>query len=188
MFNRRRRPVLGAAVLVGASRAAARHEVQRQAVAESQREMDIQREVEVRRLREVEMEQRTQRAVDEAMKKAALENPAPQQSPAVMMVQPPPQQFYNNQQPIPIQSPGQSYTVGTNMMPGLQPEQIMRAPSPQPPAYSSESLSQDRPKSAQGIGSASPALESSVRYCSQCGFSCQIGDKFCSRCGSKQVP
>ncbi|KAL7907595.1 hypothetical protein GGI35DRAFT_481266 [Trichoderma velutinum] len=187
MFGRRRRPVLGAAVLVGASRAAARHEVQRQAVVQSQREMDIQREVDIRRLQEVEMEQRTQRAVDEAMKKAATENPVPQQS-APVIVSPPPQQFYNGQPPIQMQTPpGQSYTLATNTMPGVQPEQIVRSLSPQPPAYSSESPLQDRPKSAQGIGSASPALESNVRFCTQCGFGCQIGDKFCSRCGAQQV-
>ncbi|KAL7931398.1 hypothetical protein V8C35DRAFT_310304 [Trichoderma chlorosporum] len=184
MFNRRRRPVLGAVVLVGASRAAARHEVQRQAVIQSQREMDIQREVEIRRLREVELEQKTQRAVDEAMKKAALENAASQN--AAAMASPPPQQFYNNQLPIPTQPTGQSYTLATNVVPGAQPEQNMRALSPQPPAYSSEPLLQDRPKSAQGLGSATPVLESSVRYCTECGFGCQIGDKFCSRCGSKQ--
>ncbi|KAL6799297.1 hypothetical protein GGI42DRAFT_327351 [Trichoderma sp. SZMC 28013] len=187
MFGRRRRPVLGAVVLVGASRAAARREVQRQSLIESQREMDIQREVDMRRLQEAEMEQRTQRAVDEAMKKAAAENAVSQQSAAVM-VSPPPQQIYNTQSPMPIQSPpGQSYTLAPNMMPGIQPEQIGRVPSPQPPAYSSESLPQDRPKSAQGIGSSAPASESNVRYCTQCGFGCQIGDKFCSRCGAKQV-
>ncbi|KAL7952315.1 hypothetical protein V8C34DRAFT_319151 [Trichoderma compactum] len=156
MFGRRRRPVLGAAVLVGASRAAARREVQSQSSIESQ---------------QAEMEQRTQRAVDEAMKKAAAENAVSQQSAAVM-VSPPPQQIYNTQSPMPIQSPpAQSYTLALNIMPGIHSEQIGR----------------DRPKSEQGIGSAAPAAELNVRYCTQCGFGCQIGDKFCSRCGAKQV-
>ncbi|KAL6788821.1 hypothetical protein J3E68DRAFT_415745 [Trichoderma sp. SZMC 28012] len=186
MFGRRRRPVLGAAVLVGASRMAARREVQRQAMMDSQREMDIQREVDMRRLQEAEMEQRTQRAVDEAMKKAAAENAAVPQQGAAVVVSPPPQQIYHTPSPMPMQMqspPGQPYTLAPNMMPGIPPEQMARVPSPQPPAYSSEYLPQDRPKSAQGIGSA----ESNVRYCTECGFGCQIGDKFCSRCGAKQA-
>ncbi|KAH7009280.1 uncharacterized protein B0I36DRAFT_60971 [Microdochium trichocladiopsis] len=58
MSQRRRRPILGAAVLVGASRSAARHEVQKQAVMDSQREVEIQHEVEARRRQEVEQERR----------------------------------------------------------------------------------------------------------------------------------
>lgn len=196
MFNRRRRPVLGAVALVGASRAAARHEVQRQTVLDSQREIEIQREIEARRRQEEEQERRTQRAVDEAMKKAAADNQASQQS-AATIVPPPPPQFYNNQLPIPIQTqdmgllmttPGQPYILATNAAPSIQPEQVMRASPPQPPAYSSGYPSQDeRPKSAQGISSTAPALGSNARYCTQCGFACQVEDKFCCRCGAKQV-
>lgn len=189
MFGRRRRPVLGAAVLVGASRMAARREVQRQAMMDTQREMDIQREVDMRRLQEAEMEQRTQRAVDEAMKKAAAENAVPQQGAAVV-VSPPPQQIYHTPSPMPMQMqspPGQPYTLAPNMIPGIPPEQMARVPSPHPPAYSSEYPPQDRPKSAHSIGSAAPAAETNVRFCTECGFGCQIGDKFCSRCGAKQA-
>ncbi|KAL7941264.1 hypothetical protein V8C42DRAFT_335239 [Trichoderma barbatum] len=128
------------------------------------------------------------------MKKAAMENQAPQQN-AAPIVSPPQQQYYNN--PIPMQTqdmgllmtaPGQPYALATNAGPSLQPEQLIRSPSPQPPAYSSESLSLDvRSKSAQGIGSTMPALESNARYCTQCGFTYQIGDRFCSRCGAKQA-
>ncbi|KAH6609301.1 hypothetical protein Trco_002647 [Trichoderma cornu-damae] len=139
MFNRRRRPVLGAAVLVGASRAAARHEVERQAVMDSQREMEIQREVEARRRQEAELDQRTQRAVDEAMKKAAAENQAAQQSAAAISPPPP---YNNNQTPMPIQAqdtglltatPGQPYAPAASAAPGIQPEMPMRAPSPRAP-------------------------------------------------------
>ncbi|KAH7012567.1 uncharacterized protein B0I36DRAFT_378322 [Microdochium trichocladiopsis] len=196
MSQRRRRPILGTAVLVGASRSAARHEVQEQAVMDSQREVEIQREVEALRRQEVEQERRTQRAVDEAMKKAATDNQNLQQS-APAIVPPPPQQVYNTQPAMPIQTqdrgllmttPGQPYIPVTNAAPNLQPEQLMRAPSPQVPAYLSGSPSQNgRPKNAQGISSTAPALESNARYCTQCGFACQFSDRFCRRCGAKQV-
>ncbi|KAL7799766.1 hypothetical protein V8C37DRAFT_365391 [Trichoderma ceciliae] len=196
MFSRRRRPVLGAAVLVGASRAAARHEVRKQAAMGSRREMEIQREVELQRRREAELERQTQRAVDEAMKKAATDNQAAQQSAAAIVPQPP-QQLYNNQPSMPIQAqdsgllmttPGQSNSPATNAAPSIQPQQLMRAPSPQVPGYFSGSPSQDgRPKSALGISSTAPALGSNARYCTQCGFACQVGDRFCSRCGTKQA-
>ncbi|KAH7141765.1 hypothetical protein EDB81DRAFT_653629 [Dactylonectria macrodidyma] len=194
MFGRRRRPVLGAAVLVGASRAAARHEVQKQAVVDSQREIEIEREVRERRMQEEEHERRTQRAVEEAMKKAATDNQAYQQSVAPALLQPS-QQFYNNQPPIPMQdtgfmitTPGQPYALGMDAGPSIQPNQPMRAPSPQVPAYLSVSPSLDvRPKSAQGISSTGSALGSNARYCTQCGFVCQVGDRFCCQCGAKQI-
>ncbi|KAH6982318.1 hypothetical protein BKA56DRAFT_369366 [Ilyonectria sp. MPI-CAGE-AT-0026] len=194
MFGRRRRPILGAAVVVGASRAAAKHEVRKQADMESQREMEMEREFEARRIREEEQELRTQRAVDEAMKKAAVENQAYQQS-AAPAVLPPPQQFYNNQTPIPMQeagylttAPGQPYTMAREAGPSIQPNQTMRAPSPQLPAYSTESPLLDvRPKSAHGMSSAGAAAGSNIRYCTQCGSACQLGDRFCCQCGAKQV-
>ncbi|KAH7111167.1 hypothetical protein B0J13DRAFT_516338 [Dactylonectria estremocensis] len=177
MFGRRRRPVLGAAVLVGASRAAARHEVQKQVVMDSQREIQVEREVEARRMQEEEQERRTQRAVEEAMKKAATDNQAYQQSAAPTVLQSP-QQFYNNQPPIPMQdtgflmtTPGQPYTLVMDAGPSNQPNQPMRAPSPQVPIHFSTG----------------PALGSNARYCTQCGFACQVGDRFCCQCGAKQV-
>ncbi|KAJ4202408.1 hypothetical protein FSOLCH5_008627 [Fusarium solani] len=124
MFGRRRRPILGAAVVVGASRAAARHEVERQAVVDTQRELEIQREVELRRRNEEEQERRMQRAVDEAIQKAAVENPAPQPS-AAALVPPPPQQYYSTRSPIPVQAqdvgllatmPGQPYTPAAGIL------------------------------------------------------------------------
>lgn len=196
MFGRRRRPILGAAVLVGASRASAKREVQKQAMMDSQRDIEIEREVEARRRQEAEQEQQIQYAVDEAMKKAATDNQAPQQSAAAIMPQPP-QQFYNTQPPIPIQTqdmgfsmttPGQPYTSVPNAARSVQPEQLMRAPSPQVPTYLSGSPSQDgRPTSARGISSTGPALGSNAQYCTQCGFACQVEDRFCRRCGAKQV-
>ncbi|UPL02836.1 hypothetical protein LCI18_013770 [Fusarium solani-melongenae] len=195
MFGRRRRPILGAAVVVGASRAAARHEVERQAVMNTQRELEIQREVELRRRNEEEQERRMQRAVDEAIQKAAVENPAPQHSVAALATPPPPQQYYSTQSPIPVQPqdvgllatmPGQPYTPGPNVPPSIQPGQLMPSP-PQPPAYSPRSLSQDGGPSAQGISPTVPATGSTTKYCTQCGFACQVVDRFCRQCGAKQV-
>jgi hypothetical protein len=165
---------------------------------ETQRDIEIQRQVEAQRRQEEEQERRTQRAVEEAMKKAAAENQAAQQSAAAVVSPPPQQQFYNTQSPIPIQTqdmglltamPGSYYAPAMNAGLSPQQEQFMRAPSPQPPAYVlSGSPSQDiRPKSAQGISSTAAAPESNTRFCTQCGFGCQVGDKFCSRCGANQA-
>lgn len=186
MFGRRRRPILGAAVLVGTSRMAARHEVQRQAMASSQREMDIQREVEYQRRQEAEEERRIQAAVDEAVKKATAESQTPQPN-AAPMVSPPPQQYYTTQSPMPVQP--QPYMPAMNAAPNanIPPEQFMQAPSP--PAYTARSPSQDeRPKSAQGLGATPPVAGANVRYCTSCGNACQVGDKFCGQCGAKQIP
>ncbi|KAM5373437.1 hypothetical protein ACJZ2D_006931 [Fusarium nematophilum] len=197
MFGRRRRPILGAAVVVGASRAAARHEVEKQTAVNAQREFEVQQQVELRRREEEEQERRTQRAVDEAMRKAAAENQASQQSEAAVNSPPPPQQYYNTQPPMPVQTqdmglltamPGQPYTPVANAMPSIQPEQRMRVPSPQPPTYSTGSpLQQGRPRSAQGLVSLGPTPEQMIQFCTQCGFACQVGDRFCRQCGTKQV-
>jgi hypothetical protein len=194
MFGRRRRPVLGAAVLVGASSVAAKRAVQRQDMMSSQREMEIQYQVDARRREEEEQDQRTQRAVEEALKKSAAENQAAQQQQQAAVASPPPQQQQQYNTPMPIQgqnggylSPGQQQAY---MMPNpQQPEQFMRAPSPHPPAYylSASPAPDARPKSAQGLGSAEPAPESR-RYCTQCGYACQDGDRFCAGCGAKQGP
>ncbi|KAF4456809.1 hypothetical protein F53441_1160 [Fusarium austroafricanum] len=84
MFGRRRRPILGAVVVYGASRAAVKHEVRKQELMASERDREIEREVDLRRREEEEQELRTQRAVDETMKKAALQEQAAQQSAAAI--------------------------------------------------------------------------------------------------------
>jgi len=191
MFGRRRRPVLGAAVLVGASSVAAKRAVQRQDMMSTQREMEIQYQVDARRREEEEQDRRTQRAVEEALKKSAAENQAAQQQQAAVASPPPQQQQYNNAMPIQGQnggylSPGQQQAYMPNTQ---QPEQFMRAPSPQPPGYylSASPAPDARPKSAQGLGSAEPVKESK-RYCTQCGYACRDGDRFCAGCGAKQGP
>ncbi|KAI5455624.1 hypothetical protein BGZ63DRAFT_418265 [Mariannaea sp. PMI_226] len=183
MFGpRRRRPVLGAAVLVGASRAAARHEVQKQEAANSRREMEIQWEVDARRRQEEEQDRRTQLAVEEALKKSAAENQALQQSAPTIMAQPPAQM--SNLQPSMM--PMQAQEMGLYApAPNMQPQQFMRAPSPQvPPPYYAESSAQGaRSGNEQGLAAASPA----ARFCTQCGFTCQPDDRFCRQCGARQV-
>ncbi|KAH7169679.1 uncharacterized protein B0J16DRAFT_312609 [Fusarium flagelliforme] len=178
MFERRRRPILGAAVVVGASRVAARHEVQQQELVEAQRENEIQREVELQRSREEEQELRTQRAVDEAMKKAARENQAAQRS-AAEVLSPPLPQYYNTYPSMPVQ---------TGDMGFYKPAAIA-GPSVQPvPADPLRSQSQEgRLQRAPDIGSIGLASRSQTQYCAQCGFACQVGDRFCRQCGTKQV-
>lgn len=178
MFGRRRRPILGAAVVVGASRAAARHEVRKQGTLEAQREMEIQREVELRRRQEEEQELRTQRAVEEAMKKAALENQAAQQNTAAPM-SPPPPQYYNNSPSMPSQTRDiGAYNPVANVVPDAQTV----------PPYSLGSQSRDgRIQSPQAFSSMGQGPRSNAQYCTQCGFACQAGDRFCRQCGAKQA-
>jgi hypothetical protein len=172
MFGRRRRPILGTAVVVGASRAAARHEVRKQELIETQREDDIKRGIETQRREEEEEELRTQRAVDEAMKKAALETQAAQQR--VPTVSPLPQ--YRETYP--------SVQVQTQDM-GLY-DSVQNAGSIiQPvPAYPLGPQSQE---GLQGSPDFGPASKSKIQYCTQCGFACQARDRFCRQCGARQT-
>lgn len=72
MFGRRRNPLLATAVVVGASRSAARREVGKQSNNQAQYEQDVQREAERREREEKEQEVQTQRAVDEALRRAGV--------------------------------------------------------------------------------------------------------------------
>ncbi|KAI5262144.1 hypothetical protein E4T47_09343 [Aureobasidium subglaciale] len=63
MHGHRRRPLLGAALVVGASRSAARNEVEKQAA----REAEIRLAADMRRREEEERAMRTQRAIDESI-------------------------------------------------------------------------------------------------------------------------
>src|SRR6187402_1962192 len=69
MFGRRRAPILGAAVVIGASRNAARREVAMQSQAASNAELQ-------RRLAQEEQDRRTQQAIDEALAKERAEKAA----------------------------------------------------------------------------------------------------------------
>ena len=68
MFGRRR-PLLGAAVLVGASRSAARHEVEKQAQRDAERHMAIEQAADKKWREEKENDRRTQLAIEEAIAK-----------------------------------------------------------------------------------------------------------------------
>lgn len=68
MFGRRR-PLLGAAVVVGASRSAARHEVERQAQRNAEMQLAADRAADKQRREEDERDRRTQLAIDEAIAK-----------------------------------------------------------------------------------------------------------------------
>ncbi|CAG7561946.1 unnamed protein product [Fusarium equiseti] len=175
MFGRRRRPILGAAVVVGASRAAAKHEVRKQELAAAERDREIQREIELRRYEDERQEQRTQRAVDEAMKKAALQEQAAQQSNAVMKT--PQQPQYNEAYPV--------VQVQTQDM-GLY-NSVNDAPTvfePAPAYRLAPEFVDERPRKSP-IPSPAPAPR--VRYCTQCGVLCQDTDRFCRQCGTKQL-
>ncbi|KAI5197923.1 hypothetical protein AUEXF2481DRAFT_516600 [Aureobasidium subglaciale EXF-2481] len=63
MHGHRRRPLLGAALVVGASRSAARNEVEKQAA----REAEARLAADTRRREEEERAMRTQRAIDESI-------------------------------------------------------------------------------------------------------------------------
>lgn len=86
MFGRRR-PVLGTALIVGASRGAARREVSKQTTAQQQSAQnsdDVDRQVaaklqeeEDHRREKEEQEARIQKAVEEAVRKAGVEQPKP---------------------------------------------------------------------------------------------------------------
>jgi hypothetical protein len=70
MFHRGRgRPLLGAAVVVGASRSAARHEVAKQEQRNSEMQRAADSEAERKRREEEERDRRTQQAIDEAIEK-----------------------------------------------------------------------------------------------------------------------
>jgi len=75
MFGPRRHPILGTAAVVGASRASARHEVERQTEAQAQREWEVQREAEQRNRQKAEEDARIQRAAEQALKAQAASHP-----------------------------------------------------------------------------------------------------------------
>lgn len=178
MFQRRRRPILGAAIVYGASRSAARREVQLQSRADAQREDEIQRAVERRRREDEEQELRTQRAVEEAMKKSTQENQVAQQS-APAVLSPPPPQYYGTLPPMPVQTQETGF---------YGPIADVGPSSQRAPVYSLEPPFQERrPKSAQEIRSRGVVSASGTQYCTQCGFGCTAEDRFCRQCGAKQV-
>jgi hypothetical protein len=69
-----RRPVLGAAVVYGASRSAAKHEANKQEQRYAEAQLSAERAAEKQRREEEERERRTQLAIDEAIAKERSRN------------------------------------------------------------------------------------------------------------------
>ncbi|VTO91778.1 unnamed protein product [Fusarium graminearum] len=174
MFGRRRRPILGAAVVVGASRAAAKHEVRKQEILATERDQEIQREVELRRYQDEQQELRAQRAVDEAIKKAGLQEQAVQQNAAVMPLQP--QQQYNAAYPVMQPQPRDMELYNST-------GQSMQEYRPAPEYSLAPQFVDERPRKSP-VPRQTP--DSRVQYCTQCGQTCQEADRFCRQCGMKQ--
>ncbi|OOQ82283.1 hypothetical protein PEBR_39509 [Penicillium brasilianum] len=160
MYGRRRRPLLGAAVLVGASRASARHEVERQAALDYQRELAIRQEVEAQRLRDAEQEKATQRLVQEEVQRAISTNPNTASS--SMAASQPLQQPHN--------SPPPSY-------PPAYHESNIRS------GHSTDNVYNDH----QAAASTGTEAVGKTRHCTECGVVCQEKDRFCWKCGAKHV-
>jgi len=190
MLGRRRRPVLGAAVLVGVSRSAARHEVQKQSQQDDIREMEIEREVERRRREEEEQQRRTQLAVDEAVKKSGAGNQPAQY--VNFSNQPPlPQQaaMYQVSAPPPYQGPSYGRPSSTSNTLYNQPQaQLLGHPPESPPYIAPTYLAPpvpQRPKSANGLTSPGSYPMAKSTNCSMCGHLFAPEDLFCAKCGTR---
>ena len=81
MFGRRR-PIVGAAVVVAASRSAAKREVERQAQQNALAQQAIAMEAERKRREEAERDARTKAAIDEALERERARLPQETQRPA----------------------------------------------------------------------------------------------------------
>ncbi|KAK4209505.1 hypothetical protein QBC37DRAFT_450200 [Rhypophila decipiens] len=185
MFGRRRNPLLATAVVVGASRSAAKRQVNRESSNQAQYEQDVQKEVERKKREEEEQEARTQRAVDEALRRAGVAAYAVDQ-----------------------QQSGAS--AGPSWQPGGQlPQHQMSQTSPPPSMEFSSATPQNSPTKPEfqqggGTGSLGIAQTQSTmnvprtptplslgtaeanQYCPACGNACKMDDMFCRRCGHKQ--
>lgn len=154
---------------MGASRASARHEIQRQAALDYEREVMMRQELEAQKLREAEQEKKTQRLVQEEVQRAVSAN----QNTASSSTEPSQhlQQLQNS--PPPSYSPAyrESNTSSANI-----------------PANSRQASARDDVYNDHKAA-ASPAAEAvgKTRHCTQCGVVCQLRDKFCWKCGAKHV-
>lgn len=195
MFPRRRRPLLGAAVVYGASRSAAKYEVAKQAErdtraeaemrmaedqrrreeAERQRQQQIaidqavarEREQNERRRREDEerMQRQTQLTVDAAIAKS-MQSASPMNTPLSMPHAQSPMNVVNMQPPPQLGQP----TAQMNTQLPISSGGVLHAPS-LPPQRSGS------PASFHGVAEA--------RYCPSCGTGCKQIDRFCAGCGHR---
>lgn len=153
MFGRRR-PVLGTALIVGASRGAARREVSKQTTAQQQQSAqnsdDVDRQVadklqeeEDHRREKEEQEARIQKAVDEAVRKAGVEQPKP------VVLAP---------EGGPAEGRRGSFVAGPLVLNGGA--EVM-------------------PVAAREVG----GVVGETLFCGKCGLKGEVGDGFCRRCG-----
>jgi hypothetical protein len=177
MFGPRRRPILGTALVIGASRASARREVERQTALQAQREWDIQRAAEARARQQADEEARIHRAAEEKQRKKEEEDArvkkAVEEAVAKSVAEAQAQQG----------GPGY-YTPPPQVMPGMVVGADGMGP---PPAY----VAAPGPGGLQQVPTVVMAAQGdpkgSVRYCTSCGTSCDVMDRFCRTCGLRQV-
>ena len=184
MFGpRRRRPILGTALVIGASQQAARREVQLAASAQVQRDLEIERAAEAKHRREREEDARVQRAVEEAMRNSNANAGPPSPPGAYPGAAPPPGVYY------PGYPPPAGVYAGAPPPPGVYP------PPPVPQGYQGapqqRSLDPGNPPPAytpQNTGRSSPGSSTrKSQYCPECGNACTMADRFCRQCGAKQA-
>jgi hypothetical protein len=142
MFGRRR-PILGTAILVGASRSAARHEMEKQKQRDAETQIAIERAADKKRREEEENDRRTQLAIDEAIARERSRNEDASKLPLC-------------HEAVPV---GHS---------------------------TAHPIEQAQPYVSHGQG-AGEKQEAKIWYCPGCGYGCKHGDKFCSKCGKKQL-
>ena len=187
MFGPRRRrvgaPILGTALVIGASQQAARREVQLAASAQVQRDLEIERAAEAKHRREREEDARVQRAVEEAMKNSNANVGPPSPPGAYPGAAPPPGVYY------PGYPPPAGVYAGAPPPPGVYP------PPPVPQGYQGapqqRSLDPGNPPPAytpQNTGRPTPGSSTrKSQYCPECGNACTMADRFCRQCGAKQA-
>jgi len=188
MFGRRRRhPVLGTAVVIGASRASARREVERQTAVQAQQASEIERSAEAKRRQEEAEELRIQKAVEGAIAKASF---------GATAVAVPGASARLVQAGQPLVSPSSSsstssptFSAGANMnypLPSVEtPENTPTTPQFYNMKGPADTAGVSFPAAASSSFSSSQAA--SVRYCPACGNACELSDDFCRKCGRKQT-
>ena len=137
-----RRPLLGAAVVYGVSRSAARRGVEEQEQRNAEAQISAERAAEKQRREEEERERRTQLAIDEAIAKERSKNAAVKAEPRYV-----------------IPNTGET------------------GPYDDVPPYSSYKRG---PAADVNTGAV-------THYCPECRNVCKLGDKFCSKCGCRQL-
>lgn len=185
MFGRRRAPVLGAAVVIGASRSAARREVASQTQAQQnaqlqanqaaqnatsqqqQAQQQAQYEIEQRKKDEDEAARRTQLAIDEAIAKERVRGEAEREKGRGGG-----QEF--------VGQPQQAYVGGQQQRNGGGQQQEYAPPYSQ---FGDGGGSLGDIKGGAGVG----GVNVGSRFCGNCGNQCRSLDKFCNACGTRQA-